>query len=435
MLRRIAITFGLLLAISLVIVPAWIATHRSDLPTPNDEDLAVQLSELREGDNGFDDLVAAAELLDWPEDGEYDERLDAMRAGKSCKLTWVEDMLTRNAPAMAALHRALEAPAMQLPTVQDTDDELTDPLLPLLKAKRFVGLAGAEARLQLDRGDRERAVERAMLGMRLGKRIGGGEGVQLLHMMVATALQLTSIADLEAVVRRIPLDAPAAGELVAQLDAAWLTAEDWRRMWAAEYQYVRAIIPELQPSREDLLPDVPDGTPSARLWRLVPMDYLWQPNRTLSSISDIYRRQQHRSALACSEAYPQSLREGDRYFRIARAIVLQNPLGNIMAEVLPAGFDRFEMKRCHLETRIALLRTLIGSKAYWDTHGRLPSSLDDLVPRYLPDLPHDRFGGKELAYSEARKVAYSVGEDFLDAGGGEPPNPSDANEPAISLAF
>jgi hypothetical protein len=115
--------------------------------------------------------------------------------------------------------------------------------------------------------------------------------------------------------------------------------------------------------------------------------------------------------------------------------VSQNPVGNIMVEIATPHFDRFDMKRCHLETKIALLRTLIGSKAYWDTHGRLPSSLDDLVPRYLADLPHDRFGGNRLAYSEARRVAYSVGEDFLDAGGGEPHDPSDANEPAISLAF
>jgi hypothetical protein len=83
MLRRIAITFGLLLAIPLVIVPGWIATHRSDLPTPNDEDLAVQRSDLPLGDNGFDDLAAAAELLDWPGDCDCDERLRAIRSGES----------------------------------------------------------------------------------------------------------------------------------------------------------------------------------------------------------------------------------------------------------------------------------------------------------------------------------------------------------------
>ena len=64
MLRRVAIAFGLLLAILLVAVPGWIATHCSDLPTPNDEDLAVQVSDLPPGDNGFDDLAIAAERLD-----------------------------------------------------------------------------------------------------------------------------------------------------------------------------------------------------------------------------------------------------------------------------------------------------------------------------------------------------------------------------------
>jgi hypothetical protein len=240
-----------------------------------------------------------------------------------------------------------------------------------------------------------------------------------------------SLADLEAVVRRISLDAAAAGELVAQLDSARWTAEDWRRMWAGEYQRIfKPIIMEFDPNRKNLW-----WTPLEWPWRLVPEAYLWQPNRTLSSMADVYRRGQHRSALDCSEAYTQSLRDGDRRFRVAKAIVSQNPLGNLMAEGPAFIWDSFDTKRCHLEAKVELLRTLIGSKAYWDTHGRLPSSLDDLVPRYLPDLPHDRFGGGELAYSEARQVAYSVGEDLLDAGGGDPPDPSDATEPAISLAF
>jgi len=432
MLRRIAITLGLLLAIPLFAVPCWIATHRSDLPTPNDEDLAVQLSDLQQGENGFDDLAVAAQALDWPEDCDCDGRLRAIQAGKIWEPAWIEEMLARNARAMAALHRALIAPAMQLPIYRDAEDELLDPLY---AAQRLVRLAGAEARLQLDRGDRERAIERAMVGMRLGKRVSSGEGVELVSMSFATALQGMSLADLEVVVRRIPLDAPTAGELVAQLDSARWTDEDWQRAWAAEYQHFKAGL--LEPSHEELFSDSQDGTLTTRLLRLVPATYLWQPNRTLSSLSDILRTIQHRSELDCREAYALPLLEGDRRSRTARAIVSQNPLGNLMNEILSPGSitDRYDTRRCHLETKIALLRTLIGTKAYWDTHGRLPASLDDLVPRYLPDLPHDRFGGRTLAYSADREVAYSVGEDFLDAGGGDPPDPFDANEPAISLAF
>jgi hypothetical protein len=146
MLRRIAITFGLLLAIPLVIVPSWIATHRSDLPTPNDEDLAVQLSDIPQGDNGFDELAVAAELLDWPGDCDCDERLQAIRAGESWEPAWVEEMLTRNARATAALHRALEAPAMQFPAYRDAEDEQMDALSQLSqshsKSKKIRGRGG-----------------------------------------------------------------------------------------------------------------------------------------------------------------------------------------------------------------------------------------------------------------------------------------------------
>lgn len=84
----------------------------------------------------------------------------------------------------------------------------------------------------------------------------------------------------------------------------------------------------------------------------------------------------------------------------------------------------------------------IALELYRRQHGGYPESLDELTPRYLPELPVDRLNGEPLHYqvSDGRPVVYSVGSDMDDDGGrlpvsedGEPtyPNikwPSDSTE-------
>ncbi|MFV1996341.1 MAG: hypothetical protein ACC661_12965, partial [Verrucomicrobiales bacterium] len=50
-------------------------------------------------------------------------------------------------------------------------------------------------------------------------------------------------------------------------------------------------------------------------------------------------------------------------------------------------------------------------------HGRLPGTLGDLVPEYLAETPLDPYNGKSLSYDPKRRMAWSVGEDLMNAGG------------------
>lgn len=69
--------------------------------------------------------------------------------------------------------------------------------------------------------------------------------------------------------------------------------------------------------------------------------------------------------------------------------------------------------------RLSLRSTacLLALKAYKDERGRLPESLRELVPGYLPYVPLDPFDGNQLRYSKEKRVIYSLGEDLKDSGG------------------
>jgi hypothetical protein len=69
----------------------------------------------------------------------------------------------------------------------------------------------------------------------------------------------------------------------------------------------------------------------------------------------------------------------------------------------------------NLECAIAAL----ASEKFRLDHGRLPASLDELVPAYLPSSPVDPFDGKplRLAKTDQGIVIYSVDENGTDDGG------------------
>jgi hypothetical protein len=76
------------------------------------------------------------------------------------------------------------------------------------------------------------------------------------------------------------------------------------------------------------------------------------------------------------------------------------------------SFDRFELRRCLVESASSAAQAQVGLRAYEVEHGRLPDRLADLVPRYLDAVPLDGFDGAPLPYDRAERVLRTVGSDL-----------------------
>lgn len=79
---------------------------------------------------------------------------------------------------------------------------------------------------------------------------------------------------------------------------------------------------------------------------------------------------------------------------------------------------RFSHTRAQVQGNLLLGR--LALHAYRKAHGSYPSTLDQLVPRYLKSVPQDTFGNNQpLQYRKrgARYVLWSVGPDTEDDGG------------------
>ena len=82
------------------------------------------------------------------------------------------------------------------------------------------------------------------------------------------------------------------------------------------------------------------------------------------------------------------------------------------------------------ETERQMTLAAIALKRFELRHGKLPSSLEALVPEVLAAVPYDYMSAKPLCYrvgNDGRYVIYSVGEDGKDDGGDPTPGPGQAS--------
>lgn len=88
-------------------------------------------------------------------------------------------------------------------------------------------------------------------------------------------------------------------------------------------------------------------------------------------------------------------------------------------------------------TRHALVMQLFAIRRFVADQHRLPATLAELTPRYLPDLPIDPYAGNApYHYQPARGVLYSLGTDYADESGRMGGTPlADDKEPTVELGF
>jgi hypothetical protein len=63
------------------------------------------------------------------------------------------------------------------------------------------------------------------------------------------------------------------------------------------------------------------------------------------------------------------------------------------------------------------LRLVAACRIYELRHGRLPETLDTLVPELLETVPRDPYDGKPFPYVRDQALVYSIGGDLKDSGG------------------
>lgn len=105
------------------------------------------------------------------------------------------------------------------------------------------------------------------------------------------------------------------------------------------------------------------------------------------------------------------------FARAAMAMVSGNPLGSALSDIRASDFIEIILRRCSYDNIIRGTRVVLALRLYERVNGRLPETLDELVPKFIEAIPTDGFDGKPLRYSKERRLVWSIGRDLKDYGG------------------
>ena len=124
---------------------------------------------------------------------------------------------------------------------------------------------------------------------------------------------------------------------------------------------------------------------------------------------------------ACIEAAGLPPAQQAARFREVEERLHQLSMLHVMVQMIAPATTRIGELDLRRRAHVSLARTALAIERHRLAAGKIPERLDDLVPKYLEQVPIDPFDGQPIRYrrTEPGYVLYSVREDGQDNGGKE----------------
>ena len=398
----LAIVFGLGSCTSVIV---WM---RRDDPPPNDEDLRLARLVIPDEENAFTYFEKAGGALSWPE-AEWD-KIEATPEGEKWDGAFVERLLKENKETLEHWEKGLACPQMQVP-------ELTyDTELPYFAAWRKIAkLSRLRALYLANSGKGAGAIDEAMKNVLFGQKMQKSHGA-VIHYYVGVAVKELGLSTFRNVLPETKLDPNALKSLGDRLLAFRADEEGMANAMRLEYAA----------SCDAVDMAAAGGTPVG-LELSFPLNlktgFLLKPNRTKRMLAETHRLFIERIGKTYKEQkqgeLPPMMRYAiDKSASKSKLLLSRNAVGIVIFQMV--GPRVYYIKApCQENVHIAAMRLLIAIKCYKMKTGKLPETLDALVPEYIDAVPADDFDGKPMRYSPEKKLIWSVGENLEDDGGDE----------------
>jgi len=314
----------------------------------------------------------------------------------------VKKFLSENEKLLSMLHEAASIEHCRYPIDFSQESEQAAPWLKELRASAF--LLRLDVFIQCDNHNPEKALESIRTSLSLARSVGTP---LIFHRLIHIAVRALTYNNLERILNRIQLT-----------EEQLMKLSSWIEEVGNDEGYKRALIGENCIGLNTFqapIHDIVNQTESGKGFLLI---------LTLRKILGLHDRETmayiniiqdyintvelpHHKRLAAFDSIQKAVDGGERGGMLTR--MLMPAFGHIM---------QIEIRHlAHLRTT----QTALAIERYRLTEGRLPQSLDNLIPAYMEAVPTDPFDGQNLKYRmlETGFVVYSVGEDLTDEGGAE----------------
>jgi hypothetical protein len=385
-----------------------------DDAAPNVDDLRVQRLDIPPAENGYVILGQAVAKLDFKFDEPTKlERFERMGRGLEWDAALAQEVLARNAEALALWEKAMAAPHFQGSEVRSMEDSLNEGTCAAgYRSYQIAWSVCIRARARGKQGDWPAAFDDLVSVVRFGHRIEQSKG-SVIAWTVGVCTKGSGLEFMREIMPEAALTAPQFRAYGRQIAAFPADANAYADAIRNEYTIHAGSIDYVASGTSfDSATEQERGVLSRWFW-YVKLKPVLKPNRTKALLADIARGRSENGSKCYNTSIEYVFDQEEAGLGAGRG----NSVGVILARSLVGIGNGMPDSKCQENVSLAATRALLALKAYKMEKGRLPERLDQLVPEYLDALPMDDFDGKPLRYNVAKKIIYSVGKDLKDDGG------------------
>ena len=320
---------------------------------------------------------------------------------------WMEESLADNAEALALLHEAARKPAAQYPMDINKGWEAAIPNL--LKVRTSAVLLQLEAILAAQDGDTDRVVEAVLAGLAVGNAMRDGPCL-IMQMIRIACYGITCTG-----IRHTLAIADFSDDQLAQMQSALGAADDGealtraligeRVMTLVAFDHPAQMVPQVRQADDWF----PGGAAVAT--GLLRMANAANGNReeylsVMGQAIDASRKPPH-EALPLLQQIAERENGDHSWFSMMS-----------VSHIVP-NCSRSEAQLARSSALVRGANTALAVERHRLANGRMPESLGNLTPAFMPAVPMDPFNGEPLRYKHGEDgySVYSVGEDQTDNGG------------------
>lgn len=405
-----------------------------DIAPIDDSDLRLQKVVVADSENAYFDLVKLKDVIYYPDDKK--QIISDMMAGK---IVWdeklVQELISKNTEAFRYFVDASMKPEYQDPASADPMDISPNSILPPLNSFRSTANLSAVRAISLSNQSRHKeAMDEAFRSVNIGQKIQDSQG-SLVGYLVGSSMKGTGLRATQKILGTSKLKTDELKRYSQELDKYYkneeglanaFKAEHYSRIWSLEILH-KGILNRQAFSNDPIekgstdvswiMQELMDPSPNfTNLEGRYEPSYYFQLNKSKLLEADLTRSQISDTNRTCASLQGFNVKKLDITFP-AEIIKTENAIGIILRDVVAGSLGSIFTKKCQEDAIVGTTQIMFALKAFKNDTKKYPTTLDELVPKYLDVVPTDPFDGKPLKYSAEKKIIYSVGEDKKDDSG------------------
>lgn len=397
--KRIYVSVGILGLLSLLTNFGMYANfiyRGDDYPLYDDTHLWLSKIEISRQNNAFYYFQQMKREINIPE-GKHDLFMDIFE-GEKWDENFVRELLKYNEKAFYYFEKGIQLPYFQDPAHQNPRIvNLETPLSPIGFLVNFNRIQSIKTIYYLREGKEKQAFEQSINMIRMGQLLQSSPRSLILMHTASSVVKGTGLRVLGKIIQEDELSPEMLKEYIVYLERFKLNEQGLRNTFKMEY------ITKVNTMDK---------------YFNIKSNFLFKPNKSRKWHTQYYTAAVNNVDKVCKKIIelpmPDILLDGPSLMQL---YLEENLIGRMFRDMVVVTLDHFFSQKCEEDFSIKATQLLMAIRAYQIKNDRIPASLEELVPRFISEIPKDSFDGQPIRFSAEKRKIWSVGENFIDNGG------------------